>query len=93
MGVAVRVRTSTVRRQSLSFSFWRTPKRCSSSTIGQPQIPEGHIFGQQPVGADEDVHFALGQLRQDAFLLRRDLKRLSTRTSRGKWARRLLKVS
>ena len=40
----------------------------------QPQVPEDHVFGQQPVGADEDVHFALGQVRQDAFLLRRRLE-------------------
>ena len=37
IGVAVRVRTSTSARRALSRSFWRTPKRCSSSTITRPR--------------------------------------------------------
>ena len=37
----------------------------------QPQVPEDHVLGQQAVGADDDVHLALGQVRQNALLLRR----------------------
>ena len=37
MGVAVKVRTSTLCRSSLRRSFWATPKRCSSSTITSPR--------------------------------------------------------
>ena len=37
MGVAVRVRISTSARNALSASFWRTPKRCSSSTMTKPK--------------------------------------------------------
>ena len=36
MGVAVRVSTSTVARSWRMRSLWRTPKRCSSSTIRRP---------------------------------------------------------
>ena len=37
MGVAVRVSTSTSLRRVFSCSFWRTPKRCSSSMITRPR--------------------------------------------------------
>ena len=37
IGVAVRVRISTSARSDLNFSFWRTPKRCSSSMITKPK--------------------------------------------------------
>ena len=37
MGVALRVSTSTWVRSCLSFSFWATPKRCSSSMISMPR--------------------------------------------------------
>ncbi|MNZ75973.1 hypothetical protein D3C78_944660 [compost metagenome] len=37
IGVAVRVRMSTSLRRALSCSFWRTPKRCSSSMITRPR--------------------------------------------------------
>ncbi|MNQ97053.1 hypothetical protein D3C85_1126810 [compost metagenome] len=37
MGVAVSVSTSTSARRALSASFWRTPKRCSSSMITRPR--------------------------------------------------------
>ena len=36
IGVAVSVRTSTSARSALSASFWRTPKRCSSSMMTSP---------------------------------------------------------
>ncbi|MNS96837.1 hypothetical protein D3C72_1311530 [compost metagenome] len=38
IGVAVRVRMSTSLRSALSCSFWRTPKRCSSSMITRPRF-------------------------------------------------------
>ena len=38
IGVAVSVRTSTSARSALSRSLWRTPKRCSSSTITRPRF-------------------------------------------------------
>ena len=38
IGVAVRVRMSTSLRRALSCSFWRTPKRCSSSIITRPKF-------------------------------------------------------
>ena len=37
IGVAVNVSTSTVSLTCLIFSLWRTPKRCSSSTIRSPR--------------------------------------------------------
>ena len=37
IGVAVRVKMSTWLRSDLIFSFWRTPKRCSSSMIIMPR--------------------------------------------------------
>ena len=38
MGVAVSVSRSTSARRALSRSFWRTPKRCSSSTMTSPRF-------------------------------------------------------
>ena len=35
--MAVRVRISTSARMAFSVSFWRTPKRCSSSTMTKPK--------------------------------------------------------
>ncbi|MNP57817.1 hypothetical protein D3C76_1526790 [compost metagenome] len=37
IGVAVRVRMSTSLRRAFSCSFWRTPKRCSSSMMARPR--------------------------------------------------------
>ena len=37
MGVAVSVSTSTSARMAFMASLWRTPKRCSSSTISKPR--------------------------------------------------------
>ena len=37
IGVAVSVSTSTSARSALIASFWRTPKRCSSSMISRPR--------------------------------------------------------
>ena len=37
IGVAVRVSRCTLARSAFSASFWRTPKRCSSSTITRPR--------------------------------------------------------
>ena len=37
IGVAVSVKTSTSARSDLSTSFWRTPKRCSSSMMTSPR--------------------------------------------------------
>jgi len=37
MGVAVSVNRCTLARSAFSASFWRTPKRCSSSTITRPR--------------------------------------------------------
>ena len=38
IGVAVSVKMSTSARSALRASFWRTPKRCSSSTITNPKF-------------------------------------------------------
>ena len=38
IGVAVKVRISTSARNAFNASFWRTPKRCSSSTITRPRL-------------------------------------------------------
>ena len=38
IGVAVSVRISTSARKAFRASFWRTPKRCSSSTITKPRL-------------------------------------------------------
>ncbi|MDT4885411.1 hypothetical protein FQZ97_1216430 [compost metagenome] len=38
IGVAVRVRMSTSLRRAFNCSFWRTPKRCSSSMITRPRF-------------------------------------------------------
>ncbi|MNN57845.1 hypothetical protein D3C81_1728540 [compost metagenome] len=38
IGVAVRVRMSTSLRSAFNCSFWRTPKRCSSSMITRPRF-------------------------------------------------------
>ena len=39
-----------------------------------PRSLKDHVFGQQAVGADDDVHLARGQLRQGLALLRRRLE-------------------
>ena len=69
MGVAVRVRISTTARNCLSLSLCVTPKRCSSSTINEPEVLEGDILLEQPVGADDDVDRPLFHPFQDHLLL------------------------
>ena len=55
MGVAVSVSTSTSARNCFSRSFWRTPKRCSSSMIDEPEVLELHVGLQELVRADHEV--------------------------------------
>ena len=55
IGVALIVRTSTSVRSCLRNSFWRTPKRCSSSMTTRPEILEPDVVLHQPVRADDDV--------------------------------------
>ena len=68
IGVAVMVRTSTS-AQFLSRSFWRTPKRCSSSEDDKPEAFETDVLLQQAVGANDDVHRALSQFLNHVLLL------------------------
>ena len=92
IGVAVSVSTSTSARSAFSASFWRTPKRCSSSTIDEAEARELHVLLQQPVRADQDVDLALGQpvaMLACSFALR---KRESSATFTGQSAKRSAKV-
>ena len=43
IGVAVSVSTSTSARSFFSCSLWRTPKRCSSSMMIEPEVLEAHV--------------------------------------------------
>ena len=70
MGVAVSVRTIHGAAPLLQPLLLAHPETLLFVDDDQPQVPKDHIFGQQPVGADDDVHLALGQVRQDAFLFR-----------------------
>ena len=69
MGVAERLTTSTCSLSWRSSSFWRTPKRCSSSTMTRPRSSRHDVATEQPVGADQHVHLAVGELLEDAALL------------------------
>ena len=57
-------------------SFWRTPKRCSSSTITRPRSLKRTSSLQQLVRADHDVDLAVGELLQRLvdFLLRAEAR-------------------
>src|SRR5579872_6547579 len=68
MGVADMVSTSTSLRICFSRSLWRTPKRCSSSTMSRPRL-ELYVLGEQPMGADQDIHLARFHPLQNFFLL------------------------
>ena len=65
IGVADSERTSTLSLSWRRSSFWRTPNRCSSSTITQPEVRRADVAREQAVGADQDVDLALGEARQD----------------------------
>ena len=59
----------------------------------QAQIAELHVLRQQPVCADEDIHFAFASVRQHALISLAVRKRLSISTRTGKGGKRRLKVS
>ena len=65
IGVAVSVSTCTSAFSAFSFSLWETPKCCSSSTISRPRSANVDAFGEQRVGADDDVDVAIGQAALD----------------------------
>ncbi len=50
-------------------SFCLTPKRCSSSTIKQPQVLGAHVAREHPVGPDQDVHGAAREAGERRLLL------------------------
>ena len=59
MGVAVRVRQSTLAFICLSFSLALTPNFCSSSMMRSPRSLNFRLLVGDGVGADEDVYLAL----------------------------------
>ena len=71
IGVADMVSTSTSLRSCFSRSLWRTPKRCSSSTITRPEVAELDVLREQAMRADDDVDLARLELRQRFLLLLR----------------------
>ena len=93
IGVAVKVRISTSRRMLLSFSFWRTPKRCSSSTIKSPKsLYLISLFSSLWVPIKISV-FPLVTPRKLAFCSVVVLNLEITSTSIGQSEKRSLKVS
>ena len=69
IGVALMVSTSTSVRSCLRNSFWRTPKRCSSSMTTKPEILEPHVVLDQTVRADHDVDGPICETLNDPPLL------------------------
>ena len=93
IGVAVRVRISTSARIALTFSFCRTPKRCSSSTISKPRSwnlisLESSLCVPTTISTLPSATSA-----RICFCSFADLKRESTSTRIGKLAKRSLKFS
>ena len=78
IGVAVSVSTSTSARSAFSCSFWRTPKRCSSSITSRPRRLNFTSAREQLVGADDDVDRAVGDAveRRLHFLRRAEARQL-----------------
>jgi hypothetical protein len=58
----------------------------------QAEILEAHVRLQQPMGADDHVDLALGELRASALISLTDLKRDSTSTRSGQSAKRSRKL-
>jgi hypothetical protein len=76
----------------LTASLWVTPKRCSSSTTRRPELLEGDVLAQQPVGADDHVDAPVGQAGTTLRLLAGERNRLSSSTRTGYGANRSAKV-
>ena len=71
IGVAVSASTSTSSRSERSSSFCATPKRCSSSTIDEPELLRDHVAREDAVRADQDVDLARGEVGQHLLRLGR----------------------
>ncbi|MOA14105.1 hypothetical protein D3C78_1341880 [compost metagenome] len=92
IGVAVRVRMSTSLRRALSCSFWRTPKRCSSSMITRPRFL---IFTSSCSSLWVPMTMSIlpsARSATAAFTSLVDLKRLITSTVTGQSAKRSRKL-
>ena len=87
IGVAVSASTSTSSRSDLSSSFCATPKRCSSSTIDEPEVLRDHVAGEDAVRADQHVDLALGEVGEDPLRppsAARKRETISTRTGKSR---------
>ena len=92
MGVAVSVSTSISARRFFSASFWRTPKRCSSSMITRPR---SRNFTSLDSSLWVPMTMSILPLSMPSRVLRVDLavpKRDSSATFSGKLEKRSLKV-
>jgi hypothetical protein len=61
MGLAVRVSTSTPSDRALIDSLWRYPEALLLVHHQQPELLEGDVHAQQPVGAHHHVDRTVGQ--------------------------------
>ncbi|CRZ71112.1 Uncharacterised protein [Vibrio cholerae] len=93
IGVAVRVRISTSARIALTFSFWRTPKRCSSSTISKPRSAKRISLESNLWVPTRMSTLPSATSCRICFCSLADLKRESTSTRIGKLAKRSRKFS
>ena len=59
MGVAVKVRQSTLDFISLSLSLSLTPKRCSSSNHKEAEVVPFNVFLKEAMGTDDEIDLAL----------------------------------
>ena len=65
IGVAVSVSTSTSARRAFIASFWRTPKRCSSSMMTQAQALELDVAADSSLCVPMTMSMrAVGQARE-----------------------------
>ena len=69
IGVAVMTNTSGVTPFSIMWSRCITPKRCCSSIMTSPSLPELHVLFEQRVGPDDYVNQALGHQPLDLLFL------------------------
>ena len=94
IGVAVNVITSTSARSARRRSFCLTPNRCSSSMITKPRSLKAKSEPEYLMGANHDVHFAVGAAFGNLGVLAvaaQPAHRLSMLI--GHWAKRSRKVS
>ena len=93
IGVAVSVSTSTSARSAFNASFWRTPKRCSSSMMTSPRRGNVTPRRQQLVRADDDVDASgVDARRSPPWISFGERKRDSSTSLTGRSAKRSEKV-